>query len=122
MTQYERMVKGLLYDPADPEIMEEQSGYQEALWAFNQLKPAEMEKKQQYMREVFAECGENCYVELPLRANWGGHHLHLGSGIYANSNLTLVAAGNPCRVLRPVSERDRICFYKEEKIDWENLG
>lgn len=204
MTQYERMVKGLLYDPADPEIMEEQSGYQEALWAFNQLKPAEMEKKQQYMHEVFAECGENCYIELPLRANWGGHHLHLGSGIYANSNLTLVddghiyvgdqvmfgpnvivataghpvdpelrsrglqfnndvriganawigagavimpgvrigansvigagavvtkdipdgvvAAGNPCRVLRPVSERDRICFYKEEKIDWENLG
>ena len=122
MTQYESMVKGLLYDPADPEIMEEQSGYQEALWAFNQLKPAEMEKKQQYMHEVFAECGENCYIELPLRANWGGHHLHLGSGIYANSNLTLVAAGNPCRVLRPVSERDRICFYKEEKIDWENLG
>ena len=25
MTQYERMVKGLLYDPADPEIMEEQN-------------------------------------------------------------------------------------------------
>jgi Maltose acetyltransferase. len=25
MTQYERMVKGLLYDPGDPEIMNEQS-------------------------------------------------------------------------------------------------
>ena len=50
MTQYERMVKGLLYDPADPEIMEEQSGYQEALWAFNQLKPAEMEKSPSYWR------------------------------------------------------------------------
>ena len=46
------------------------------------------------MHEVFAECGENCYIELPLRANWGGHHLHLGSGIYANANLTLVDDGH----------------------------
>ena len=27
---------------------------------------------------------------LPLHANWGGHHVHFGSGVYANSNLTLV--------------------------------
>ena len=29
MTQYERMVKGLLYDPGDPEIMAEQVPYQD---------------------------------------------------------------------------------------------
>ena len=29
MTQYERMVKGLIYDPADPEIMAEQGSLQE---------------------------------------------------------------------------------------------
>ena len=203
MTQYERMVQGLIYDPADPEIMEEQGRFVEKQWAFNQLKPGDYEKKRQYMREVFAECGEHCYIELPLRANWGGRHLHLGDGIYANFNLTLVddghiyvgdkvmfgpnvtittanhpinpelrarglqynkdvfigenawigagavilpgvhigknavigagsvvtkdipddvvAVGNPCRVMRPVSDRDRTYFYKEEKIDWENL-
>ena len=46
------------------------------------------------MKEVFAECGEDCYIELPFRANWGGHHLHFGSGIYANFNLTLVDDGH----------------------------
>ena len=86
MTQYERMEKGLLYDPGDPEIMNEQVPFQNRQWEFNQLKPSDYEKKQQYMHEVFAECGENCYIELPLRANWGGHHLHLGSGIYANAS------------------------------------
>ena len=94
MTQYERMVKGLIYDPSDDEIMKEQSSFQDRLWEFNQLKPSEHDKKQKYMREVFASCGENCYIELPFRANWGGHHLHMGSGVYANSNLTIVDDGN----------------------------
>lgn len=203
MTQYERMVKGLIYDPADPEIMEEQIRFQDRLWEFNQLKPSEYEEKQKYMHEVFASCGENCYIELPFRANWGGHHLHMGSDVYINSNMTIVddgnihvgdkvmfgpnvtiatanhpidpelrarglqynkdvyigenawigantvivpgvhigkntvigagsvvtkdipdsvvAVGNPCKVLREVSEKDREFFYKNEPIDWSNL-
>lgn len=203
MTQYERMVNGLIYDPGDQEIMAEQSTFQEGLLEFNLLKPSEAEKKQKYMKEVFAECGENCYIELPFHANWGGHHLHLGDYVYANFNLTLVddghiyvgdhvmfgpnvtittanhpvnpelrlrglqynkdvriddnawigagviilpgvhigknsvigagsvvtrdipdnvvAVGNPCRVMRQISERDRKYFSRDEEIDWENL-
>ena len=203
MTQYERMIKGLVYDPLDEEIMKMQFPFQDKLWEFNKLKPSDIEEKQRYMHKVFAECGENCYIELPFHANWGGHHVHFGSGIYANSNLTLVddghiyvgdkvmfgpnvtiatanhpiepslraralqynkdvhieenvwigagviivpgvhigknsvigagavvtkdipenvvAVGNPCRVLREISERDKEYFYKNEKIDWENL-
>ena len=64
------------------------------LWEFNQLKPTDNDKKQQYMREVFAECGDNCYIELPFHANWGGHHVHFGSDVYANFNLTLVDDGH----------------------------
>ena len=203
MTQYERMVNGLIYDPADEEIAKEQFLYLDRLWEFNQLKPSDYEKKQQYMKEVFAECGENCYIELPFHANWGGHHVHFGSGIYANSDLTLVddghiyvgdkvmfgpnvtiatanhpidpelrsralqynkdvhigenvwigagviivpgvrigknsvigagsvvtkdipenvvAVGNPCRVLREISEHDKEYFYKKERIDLKEL-
>ena len=87
MTQYERMVKGLIYDPGDEEILREQFPYQDKLWEFNQLKPSDIAGKEKYMKEVFAECGENNYIELPLHANWGGHHVHFGSHIYANSNL-----------------------------------
>jgi len=94
MTQKERMIKGLIYNPADREILEEQIVFQDKLWAFNQLKPSEYEEKQKYMHEVFASCGENCYIELPFRANWGGHHLHMGSDVYVNSNLTVVDDGN----------------------------
>jgi len=94
MTEYEKMVKGLIYDPLDDEIMSEQQQYQDRLWEFNQLKPSDYDKKLAYMKEVFAECGDDCYIELPFHANWGGHHLHLGSGVYSNSNLTLVDDGH----------------------------
>ncbi len=200
MTQYERMTAGLIYDPADEEIMKEQSALQQGLWDFNQLQPSQNEEKTRYMKEVFAECGEDCYIELPFRANWGGKHVHFGSRVYANFNLTLVddghiyvgdavmfgpnvtiatanhpvqpelraralqynkdvhignnvwigagtiivpgvtigdnsvigggsvvvkdipanvvAAGNPCRVLREIGPHDDEFFYKDEKIDW----
>ena len=203
MTQYERMVKGLIYDPGDEEILKEQFPYQDKLWEFNRLRPSDIAGKEKYMKEVFAECGENNYIELPLHANWGGHLVHFGSQIYANSNLTLVddghiyvgdkvmfgpnvtiatanhpidaklrgkglqynkdvyigentwigenvvivpgirigknvvigagsvvtkdipddvlAVGNPCRVLREVGEHDKKYFYKQEKIDYENI-
>lgn len=94
MTQYERMTRGLLYDPGDAEIMAEQRPYLERLREYNRLLPTDDEAKQRYMREVFAACGENCYIEIPFHANWGGHHLHLGSGVYANFNLTLVDDGH----------------------------
>ena len=94
MTQYERMEQGLLYDPGDPEILAEQVPLQDALWEFNRLKPSDHEGKQRYLREVFAECGENCCIELPFHANWGGRHVHFGSGIYVNSNATFVDDGH----------------------------
>ena len=203
MTQYERMTKGLIYDPSDEEIMKEQVPFQDKLWEFNRLKTSDYDKKEAYMKEVFAECGEGSYIELPFHANWGGHHLHLGSKVYANFNLTLVddghiyvgdrvmfgpnvtistanhpidielrsrqlqynkdvhignnvwicagviicpgvnigdnsvigagsivtrdipsnvlAVGNPCRVIREIDDRDREYFFRDEKIDWENL-
>ena len=94
MTQYERMIKGLIYDPGDEEVLKEQVPFQNKLWKFNKLKPSDYKKKEKYMKKVFAECGENCYIELPFHANWGGHHVHFGSDIYANSNLTLVDDGH----------------------------
>lgn len=204
MTEYERMVAGLLYNPDNNEILKDQIDCMDKLWEFNQLKPSQIEEKRKYMKENFAECGEGCYIELPFHANWGGRHVHMGNYVYANFNLTLVddghiyigdkvmfgpnvtvatanhpidtelrdrmlqynkdvyigentwigagaiivpgvkigknvvigagsvvtkdipdgvvAVGNPCRVLREVGEHDREYFYKNEKIDWENLN
>lgn len=39
---------------------------------------------------MFAEIGENCYIEPPFHANFGGAHVHFGKNVYANFNLTCV--------------------------------
>ena len=204
MTQYERMISGLIYDTCDEEIMEMQRRYKEKLLEFNQLSPFDSEAKEAYMKEVFAECGDYCCIELPFRATWGGNHVHFGTGIYANYNLTLIddghiyvgnrvlfgpnvivttanhpldpklrryemqynrdvhigenvwigagstilagvhigknsvigagsivtrdipenvlAIGSPCRVVREIGERDREFYYRDDRIDWENLS
>ena len=94
MTEWERMEAGLIYDPGEKEIMEKQEPYLDKLWAFNQLKPSQSKEKEAYMKEVFAECGGNCYIELPFHANWGGSNVHFGDWVYANFNLTIVDDGH----------------------------
>ena len=63
MTQYERMKAGLVYDPMDKDILEDMFRFQDMLWEFNKLKPSDIEQKNRYMKEVFAECGDNCYIQ-----------------------------------------------------------
>lgn len=94
MTERERMEAGLIYDCGSDDIMPEQMQYQDALWRFNHMGPAEFEERQELMKEIFAECGENTFLQGPVYANWGGRHVHLGSNIYANHNLTLVDDGH----------------------------
>ena len=205
MTEKERMEAGLLYDPGNEEVLAEQSKFAEKLRKFNDLRPSQTEEIMRYTKEIFAECGEEVYIQRPLYANWGGSHVHMGSYIYANFNLTLVddghiyigdwvkfgpnvtivtaghpvlpelrkdpelqfnkdvhieegvwigagvvvlpgvtigknsvigagsivtrdipenvvAVGNPCRVMRPISEKDRETFFRNERIDWEELN
>lgn len=90
MSMKDKMHTGELYLPGDKEIMAEQEVCLERLYDFNMTRPSEMEKRQRMLREMFAEIGDDCYIEPPFRANWGGRHVHFGKNIYANFNLTLV--------------------------------
>lgn len=203
MTQKERMEAGLIYDPFDKEIMDDQAERLELMYEFNTSRPGEIQKRAKLLQRMLGKMGEGCYIEPPFRANWAGKHLYLGRDVYVNFNLTIVddadifigdkvmigpnvtiatanhpiapelreralqynkrvrignnvwigagviivpgitigdnsvigagsvvtkdipgnvvAVGNPCRVLREIGERERTYFYKNERIDWENL-
>lgn len=186
MENKDRMFTGDLYLPNDAAITEEQNACLELLYTFNQTRPSEQEKRNQLLKQMFAEIGENCYIEPPFHANFGGKHVHFGKNVYANFNLTMVddghiyvgdytmfapgvivataghpilpelretvyqynmpvhigkncwigagaiilpgvtigdqvVVGNPCRVIREVSEHDRIYYFKNRKIDWDTL-
>lgn len=90
MDTYSFMHDASLYDPNLSEIMEEQLGYLDRLYDFNATRPTELERREKMLKEMLAECGDGCYIEPPFYTNWGGHHVHFGSYVYANFNLTLV--------------------------------
>ncbi|MDO4312771.1 MAG: sugar O-acetyltransferase [Eubacteriales bacterium] len=204
MTQKERMEAGLVYDPIDKEIIDDQAQRLELMYEFNASRPSEIEKRTELLNRMLGKIGKECYIEPPFRANWAGKNLYLGDNVYVNFNLTIVddadifignrvmigpnvtiatanhpispelrarslqynksvsignnvwigagaiivpgitigdnsvigagsvvtkdipanvvAVGNPCKILREIGEQDEIYFYKNEKIDWENLG
>ena len=90
MDLYEFMQSGELYRCVDEELSKKQTECLEKLYDFNATRPGEINKRTEMLKEMFAQIGEGCYIEPPLRANWGGKHVHFGNNIYVNFNLTLV--------------------------------
>ena len=203
MTDKEKMHTGDVYYPSGDEIMSEQLECLNRLYDFNMTRPTELDKRDEMLKEMFAEIGENCYIEPPFHANWGGKHVHFGDNVYANFNLTMVddthiyvgdctlfgpnvvvataghpidpelrakayqfnmpvhigkncwigagavivpgvtigdntvigagsvvtkdipsnvvAVGNPCRVLREISDYDKEYYFRNRKINYDNL-
>lgn len=90
MTEKDRMHSGELYLPMGEEIMNEQLQCLEKLYDYNLTRPTEQKKREEMLKDMFAEIGTGCYVEPPLHANWAGKHVHFGKDVYANFGLTLV--------------------------------
>lgn len=186
MAMKDRMHTGALYLPGDDEIMDRQRLCLDRLYEFNHTRPSETDKRQALMKEMFAELGENCYIEPPFYSNFGGAHVHLGNHVYCNFAVTMVddthiyigdntmiapnvtiataghpvlpelreydyqynmpvhigrtcwigagsvvtkdipanvvAVGNPCRVLRPISDRDKKYYFRDHPIDHAQIA
>lgn len=89
MNSKDKMHNKEIYFCNEEALMTEQSQYLDLLYDFNQTRPTQMPQREAILKQLLAEVGENCYIEPPLRANWG-KHTHLGKNVYANFNLTLV--------------------------------
>ncbi len=72
----------------DPRFYE----YLEKMEKYNTLGYTERaeKEKQQILKELFAEIGNNSYIQAPYHAMWGGRHVHLGKNVYINFNCTFV--------------------------------
>lgn len=90
MDFFEEMHNGGLYMSGDVQLFELQAACLERQYDYNNTRPLEGRKREALLREMFAEVGENCYIEPPIHANWSGKFVHLGHHVYINFNLTLV--------------------------------
>ncbi len=90
MSMRDKLHTGELYLPMDDSIMKDQLKRIDRLYNFNATRPIELDKREEMLKEMFAEIGEGCYIEPPLHSNFGGGHVHFGKYVYANFNLTMV--------------------------------
>ena len=90
MTLEERMLNGKLYDCADEKLQAQQRTLNELVFDYNNTRPSDGQRRQELLRQIFQDMGEDCYIEPPLHANWAGQNVHFGKNVYANFNLTLV--------------------------------
>ena len=79
----------------------------------------------QYNREV--HIGNNVWIGAGVIVMPGvtiGDNTIIGAGSVVTKDIpsNVVAFGNPCKVYREVSERDKIYYYKNERIDYDNLN
>ncbi|MFQ3229640.1 sugar O-acetyltransferase [Reinekea sp.] len=89
MSMREKMHNEEVYFCDDDTVADEQLQCLDILYDFNHSRPSEMTRRNEILKTLLAEVGDNCYIEPPLHANWG-KHTHLGNNVYANFNLTLV--------------------------------
>ena len=86
--------------------------------------PELREKAYQYNASV--HIGRNCWLGAGVIVLPGitiGDQVVIGAGSVVTKDIpsNTVAVGNPCRVLRQVNEHDREYYFKNRKIDWNNI-
>lgn len=87
--------------------------------------PELREKAYQYNAPV--RIGKNCWLGAGVIVLPGvtiGDNVVVGAGSVVTKDLpsNVVAVGNPCRVLREVSEKDREYYFRDRKIPWDEIG
>ncbi len=87
--------------------------------AAHPILPALREKGYQYNMPV--HIGKNCWLGAGVIVLPGvtiGDNTVVGAGSIVTKDLpaNVVAVGNPCRVLRPIEEKDKKYYYKDKEI------
>ena len=194
MTDKELMLKGELYIHSnDPQLAKDCARSRRITRLFNATTEADLDTREELIRELFGGTGEHFYIEPPFRCDYGsniyigenfytnfdciildvcevhigdnvmfgprvcvytaghpidpgvrtiGNNVWVGGNVVINPGLTIgdnvvigsgsvvtrdipdgvVAAGNPCRVLRKVTEEDRKYWEAEREKYYQTMN
>lgn len=89
-TKYPFLHSGEVYDSSESDLFLEQRKCLLAQHEFNNTAPDDLEKRSELLKKMFWSVGENCFIEGPVRMNFGGNHVILGRNVYINSDFCAV--------------------------------
>lgn len=79
-----------------------------------------------YQYNMPVHIGKNCWIGAGALIMPGvtiGENTVIGAGSVVTKDIpaNVVAVGNPCRVMREIGDRDLEFYFKDRRIDWDNL-
>ena len=100
MTEEERALNGLPFDPGAPELVAKKSKAHRLSQMYNNLFEEQQEERCAILQELLGEIGERSLFHGPLRFHYGCH-TRIGRNCFFNFNLTIqddsiVTIGNDC--------------------------
>ena len=101
MTEKEKMLAGMVYDAATPELIAELQNTREILYEFNSLRPSETLRMKEILKDLFGKVGDdNFLINQPFRCDYG-KQISIGKRFFANFNFTVldeapVTIGDDC--------------------------
>ncbi len=89
MNQKERMLAGLPYKAWLDGLADEQLANRKRVFKFNHCPPDELEKVEEYTRDILGKAGKNVKIMAPFSCDYG-RHIEVGDNFFANFNCVIL--------------------------------
>jgi len=89
MNQKERMLAGLPYKAWLDGLADEQLANRKRVFKFNHCPPDELEKVEEYTRDILGKAGKNVKIMAPFSCDYG-RNIEVGDNFFANFNCVIL--------------------------------
>lgn len=117
MTEYEKMIAGMLYNAGDPELLAMRRRIRDFAVAYNQTKSEEEDLRVAMLEDHLGAFGEESWIEPDIRLDYG-INLHIGKHCYFNFDCVFLDVA-PITIGDYVLVGPNVSFYTPlHPMDW----
>jgi maltose O-acetyltransferase len=88
-SEREKMLRGELYDPLDPELVQARSRARDLCQALNATREGQEEERRGILRQLFGRGGDTVWMQPPFYCDYGTN-IELGGRVFFNFNCVVL--------------------------------
>lgn len=89
LSEYEKMISGELYNPADAELAAMRKRARQLFQEYNNTSEDDLSRRREIVGELLGSHGKDFYFEPPFRFDYG-KNTRVGEDVFGNFNLTIL--------------------------------